>query len=94
MGRVNCHTHAAPVATPLRANPSRRAGAVTATPDGPHPHSAPRSSQQPTLARGCEAEPAANCSSVERRGDTRMHTTLRMVRKGEIFTAVHGETCA
>ena len=71
-----------------RATPSRRAAGCHPVPDSPHLHSAPRSSRQPTLARGCEAEPAA-CDT--RRGDKRMHTTLPMVRKGENFCTDHGD---
>lgn len=61
MGRVNCHTHAT---TPLRATPSRRAGDGIYPSAVPQPYSAPRSLQQPTLARGCEAEPAARSQST------------------------------
>lgn len=111
MGRVNCHTHAAKPADAtsiiaafvldpaftnhiaLRATPAQRAG-LGPCPE-PQPYSAPRYIRQPTLARGCEAEPAEKyqTASAKRRGDQRMDTTLPMVRKGEIF--IHdGETCA
>jgi hypothetical protein len=85
MGRVNCHTHA--TRSLKRADPLR-AGAAVSPLGSPIP-SAPRTSTQPPLARGCEAEPAAGDT---RRGDKRIHTTLPMVRKGETF--FHGETCA
>ncbi len=88
MGRVNCHTHAAP--------PHGASAAIAAFVLDPafanyiaFKNTAPRSSRQPALARGCEAEPAAR---VTRRGDKRMHRTLPMVRKGE--TLFHGETNA
>lgn len=73
--------------------PTTREGLGSIPPAKPQPLTAPRSSQQPTLARGCEAEPAARNSSAHRRGDKRKHTTLGMVRKGETFFH-HGETCA
>ncbi|XAI96873.1 hypothetical protein [Synechococcus phage Ssp-JY40] len=77
----------------LRRASSLRAGLAIPPSGKPQPYTAPRSSQQPTLARGCEAEPAARNSSAHRRGDKRKHTTLGMVRRGEFF--IHdGETCA
>lgn len=104
MGRVNCHTHAAPprdviaafVLDPafarhitLRAS-SRRAGAATPPSGKPQPYTAPRSSQQPTLVSGCEAHPAA---SDKRRGDKRKAYSLRKDGNDEIFFH-DGETCA
>ena len=83
------HAHAA---HPDCAPHSRRAGLAPHTPSEPQPYTAPRYPQQPTLARGCEARPAARESSANRRGDKRVHTTLGMDVKGETF--FHGETCA
>jgi hypothetical protein len=71
-----------------RATPSRRVG-VAPLPSGPHTHTAPRYSRQPTLARGCEARPAA---SDNRRGDKRQACTLGMDAKGETF--FHGDNNA